>query len=191
MPWESAPDFRKGFYAQDTFRFGHVRRGYRAGLRAKSLWSRRPNCTRTAAAANGGYTTYTADGNPAAAALTAAPCATCQPQQTCCWKVHGWLGADYLMMFPQSQPGPAIIATGGAAAPVVVAGGRTSYGLSSGFRIEAGLWLNSEDSMGTQTIYDQLFRRTVTTAPAGAVTLVPTVGGALGAAFGARAPSRP
>ncbi|MFL5340135.1 MAG: BBP7 family outer membrane beta-barrel protein [Gemmataceae bacterium] len=116
-------------------------------------------------------------GNPAATVIQGGgSCNGCnQPQQCCTWKVHGWTGADYLMFFPQSQPGPAVIASTPAGATVI--GGSTGYGVGSGLRIELGLWMNSEDSMGTQTIFDTIFRKTITQTAAGPIVLNSTTVG--------------
>src|SRR5258707_9365069 len=85
------------------------------------------------------YAATPADGQPMLPAGSPAQnCLGGQPE--CCWKVKGWLAADYLMMFPQGQPLPAGLITAppvGIVAPApgaTLVGGRTSYGLSNGIR---------------------------------------------------------
>ena len=103
------------------------------------------------------------------ASSPAQSCLGCQQgcsQQPCCsWKVNGWLAGDFLLGFAQGQPLPAGLIT--SPAGTVLAGGRTNYGLSYGFRVEAGVWLNSDQTLASQGIFDQLFRTWLTTtAPA-------------------------
>ena len=86
------------------------------------------------------------------------------------------MGADFLMFWPQSQPIPANLITLTNGAPVASKG--VNYGIQYGFRLDLGLWLNSEESLGAQSLVDQLFRKTVTVSPAGTVNLNTFVGGA-------------
>jgi hypothetical protein len=117
-------------------------------------------------------------GNPAFTPmppLDPAPNVNCQP--TTPWRVHGWLGADYLLYFPNSQPVPNIV-TADAPGSAVLVGGHVGYGAVSGFRIDVGFWLDSADLLAAQTIFDQLIRKTETIAPAGTVFLQTNLGGA-------------
>jgi len=104
-----------------------------------------------------------------------APNANCQPA-TPPWRVHGWLGADYLLYFPNSQPVPNIV-TADAPGVAILVGGHVGYGAASGFRIDVGVWLDSADLLAGQTIFDQLIRKSETFAPAGTVFLQTNLGG--------------
>ena len=102
------------------------------------------------------------------------PFGTCQPG---CWRVHGWVGVDYLAYFPSTQPVPTLV-TADAPGVAILIGGHVGYGLVSGFRIDAGFFLDSADLLAAQTIYDQLIRKTETLALAGTVFLQTHIAGA-------------
>ncbi len=92
-------------------------------------------------------------GNPA--------CPNCtQSCQDCC-KIHGWFAADYLLFFPESQSLPAALVTTGG---VQTVGATTGFPLPVAFRLDTGMWWDKEQTRGTQTIVDTVFRSTSTIA---------------------------
>jgi hypothetical protein len=116
--------------------------------------------------------------SPAQSPITGAPgCGACQGCSPGCeaaaqsWKVHGWLGGDFLMYFPMDQPLPANMVTSGPAGTgTQLIGTSTGYPFMLGFRIDTGLWLDSDEKRGTQAMSNILFRSyTTTTIPAGFV----------------------
>jgi hypothetical protein len=126
-----------------------------------------------------GSTLLTQGADPAAPAqnpMTSAPgCSACQGCTPGCeaaaqsWKVHGWLGGDFLMYFPMDQPLPAnLVTTGPAGTGTQLIGTSIGYPLMLGFRIDTGLWLDSDEKRGTQAMSNILFRSyTTVTAPGG------------------------
>jgi len=77
-----------------------------------------------------------------------------------CIRVHGWLGADYLLWFPPAQRLPLNLVTTapGAAAPASLLGGHVFYTASSGLRINTGIWLDSCERTGAVAQVDNAFR---------------------------------
>ena len=112
--------------------------------------------------------------SPAQFSSPAQSCLGCQQQQQqqcdCGYRVKGWLAADYLMMFPQGQVVPANLFLAPNGSPLIV--GQMHYAITHGVRIDAGVWLNSDETIASQALVDQLFRayNTVTAATAIAVT---------------------
>jgi hypothetical protein len=87
-------------------------------------------------------------------------CSACAPADNC-YKIHGWLAADYLLFFPESQRlQPGLVTTGG----VTNVGGSVGLPIASGLRIDTGMWWDLEQIKGTQTIVDTVFRSTNTIA---------------------------
>lgn len=56
-------------------------------------------------------------------------------------ELHGWLSADYLMMFPNPLRSPSLLQDG---VGNTLAGGPTALGISHGVRIDSGLWVIEE-----------------------------------------------
>jgi hypothetical protein len=111
---------------------------------------------------------------PAQSPMTTAPNAACQGCAPGCepaCKVHGWLGADFLMFFPSPNSMPSnIVATAptppGGGAEIV--GTSVGYPISFGFKVESGIWLDPDEQRGTQAFSTNLFRSyTTILAPAG------------------------
>jgi hypothetical protein len=107
---------------------------------------------------------------PPAAAIVAAPSAGCSTCGNCPAKdgLHGWFTADYMLLFPSRQHVPTLLVdpTG---APL--AGNSPDIGISSGIRINAGMWL-LDGQIATQAIAFGTIRSTVTaTAAAGSIPL--------------------
>ncbi len=102
-------------------------------------------------------------------------CPNCTP--SCCQQssgIHGWLSADYLLFFPQSQSLAAGLVTTGGAETV---GTTTTFPIPVGLRIDTGMWFDPQETKGSQTIIDTIFR-TQTTINFGAGSTINTNGGA-------------
>lgn len=115
--------------------------------------------------------------NPAAAALRApadAGCGDCRSATRC--RPDGWLGVDYLMLFPSRMHVPPVLDTGGLN-PVILAGNSPDLGVSHGVRLDAGIWL-CDGQIGMQTIAFGAFRSYVTASAAeGVIRLDPPFAG--------------
>jgi hypothetical protein len=70
-------------------------------------------------------------------------------------KIHGWLAADFLLFFPQSQHMPASLVTTGGVSNV---GGDMGYPLGLGLRLDTGMWFDQGECKGMQTLVNTVFR---------------------------------